>query len=194
MKQNMINRIATYVTVFILSALLSCKEEIEQFQIVRNGSMSFNVNGEEWKATNFSITKGPLVIKYTDKADAGSLFHQYSLTGQGKNPDNLNFQISLVFDIKEPDQLIGAYTTKFTNENGGLERVILNQETSNNSSQYTDFQFCTTPDSLATITVDKQHMEEQLVLGTFKANLCSTGATPTALSITNGSFKDISYQ
>ena len=187
------NKFRNSVILLLLIVFASCQDEVGNISIQRNGSLSFEVNGVEWTASTFSLVQGPLVIKYVDNPDAGSLFNQYAIIAKGQTPEGMRFQLSILFGTKDEDDFVGTYTSTYTAE-GGLDQILLNQETGNNTNLYTHYQFCLPKDSLSTFIVDRQSTDEKLVLGSFNGNLCHIGRDGKTLSITHGDFEDIKYE
>lgn len=187
------NNFINFVILLLLMLLASCQDQVGNISIQRNGSLSFEVNGEKWSASTYTLNQGPLVIKYVDNPDAGTLFNQYAIIAEGTTPAGMRFQLSILFATKNVDDFVGTYTTAYTSE-GGLDQIYLNQETGNNTNLYTHYQFCLPKDSLSTFVVARQSTDEKLVLGSFEGNLCHIGRDGKAVSITDGDFEDIKYE
>jgi hypothetical protein len=130
---------------------------------------------------------------YVDQPNAGRAFVRHALIAQGTTPDGLIFQLSLVFDIKTRENFVGIYTTNYTVEGGGLNQIIINQETAKGSGLFTDYKLCLPQTQNAVVDIKRQSVEEKLVLGVFSGNLCLTSNADQTINITNGQFTDISY-
>jgi hypothetical protein len=178
------------IAVFVLAA---CSDDIGTIKIKRDGFLTFNINGTEWKATTFKVSEGPYVVVYVDQPNAGRPFIRYALIAQGTNPEGLIFQLSLVFDLKTKENFVGLYSTTYSVEGGGLNQIILNQETSKGSGLYTDYRLCLAQDQPAVVDIKRQSTEEKLVLGNFSGKLCLTSNESESISLSNGIFADITY-
>jgi len=177
----------------VISLMTACEDDVELLSIERSGRMRFNVNGEEWVASNFRLNAGPLVVVNLDSSDVGRSFRRYALIGQGVEPSGRRFQVSYIFDLSAQENFVGVYNRNYTFEKGGLAGVTLNVETGYLSNYYTTYKQSSNVSLITELKINAQSSTERLVLGTFRASMQRDVDSTQVFTIDGGFFEDVSY-
>jgi hypothetical protein len=182
----------------IISFLIitSCGTDIETISIQRSGILTFQVEGytETWRSTSFLFYPGQSVVKEIAGDPVTSvLFRRYNLVFEGTNPDGVKFELAITLDIGDENQMLHLYSSDYHRRKGGLHQVSLILIEKGNPDSYTMAQVCNETLESTFFEIDRQNNEEEIIAGSFQAELCFTDSPETTINIFNARFKDIKY-
>jgi len=175
------------LTMFLLS---SCRDEIEVFQITRIPTFSFsNDNLTKQYAEKVSLFQGKVVVHYYSDRSS-EVFNRYRVTATGKNTAGNEFTVNIEFDVVTGASFIGIYRPEYQKGFGGMYSFNYVEKAGNTYKSY-DLDPAGFGDDF--VRVERQNMEEKLVLGDFFAKLQRDVNPAEKIIFYEGTFKDLSY-
>jgi hypothetical protein len=185
-------KIKLKLSLLVLATLMlsSCRDEIEVFQITRIPTFSFsNDNMTTQYAEEVSLFQGKVVVHYYSDGSS-EVFNRYLVTAAGKNTAGNEFTVNIEFDLVKGTNFIGTYRPEYKKGYGGLYSFNYVEKAGNTYKTY-DLDSLSLGDVF--VRVERQNMEEKLVLGDFFAKLQNDQNPEEKISFYEGTFKDISY-
>lgn len=178
------------LTVFSMTLLSSCRDEIEVFQIARIPTFSFsNDNLTKQYAEQVDLFQGKTVVHYYDDGSS-EVFNRYLVTAAGINSSGNSFTVNIEFDLLKGTNFIGIYRPGYQKGYGGMYSFNYVEKVGNTFKSY-DLD----PSSLGEdfVRIERQNVEEKLVLGDFFAKLQRDQNPEEKITFYEGTFKDLSY-
>jgi hypothetical protein len=190
MKKLYHSKLLLITLLFSATLLNSCRDEIEVFQIARIPTFSFsNDNMNTQRAEKVNLFQGKTVIHYyTD--GSSEVFNRYLVTAAGKNTAGNEFTVNIEFDLVKGTNFIGTYRPEYKKGYGGLYSFNYVEKAGNTYKTY-DLDSLSLGDDF--VRVERQNMEEKLVLGDFFAKLQNEKNPEEKITFYEGTFKDLSY-
>ena len=190
MKGLLKSKLLLILAVFSTLLLSSCRDEIEVFQITRIPTFSFsndNLTTQYAKKVNFF--QGKVVLHSYDDGSS-EVYNRYLLAAEGINKSGNSFTVNIEFDVVKGTNYIGIYRPGYQKGYGGLYSFNYVEKVGNTYKSY-DLD----PSGLADdfIRVERQNVEEKLVLGDFFAKLQNSQNPEEKIIFYEGTFKDLSY-
>jgi hypothetical protein len=190
MRNPFTQKLLLIVALLCTVVLTSCRDKIEVAQIERVATFSFSYdNLTKQFAENAYFFQGKTVLhEYED--GSSELFTRYLLTASGINDAGNTYSINIEFDLVNDGTYIGIYRPQYEKGIGGIYSFNYLENVSGNYKSY-DLD----PASIGEIyfRVERQNMEEKLVLGDFYAKLQNDKKPEEKIIFYEGTFKDISY-
>jgi hypothetical protein len=180
----------------ILLLFTTCSDDIESISIQREGSLTFRVEGynDVWKSNLINLYQGPSIVKvFPGTPDKSILFKRYFIVFEGDKPGGGTFELTVAIDFSDEVSMRYAYTTDYSQLNGGLSQISLIL-TENGSSKISLAELCDNTASVANFKILRQDLTEKLIAGTLEADLCLQSSPETRFVIYNAEFKDIKYK
>jgi|GEM_PF-3012298 hypothetical protein len=190
MKNKIKIKLLLITAVFITTMFSSCRDEIEVFQIERIPSFSFSYdNLTKQYAEKVSLFQGKVVVHYYDDGSS-EVFNRYLVTATGTNTAGNSYSVNIEFDLATGTNFIGIYRTEYKKGYGGMYSFNYVEKVGSTYKSY-DLD----PLSLGEdfVRVERQNMEEKLVLGDFFAKLQRDQNPEEKITFHEGTFKDLSY-
>jgi hypothetical protein len=181
-----------HCALFISILIFGCSQDVTTVTIVRNPLIKFEYNANKtWTSGDYTLANMARVIGYpADTTQPGQLYNRLTLQTSGKDGQGDDLQFIVSFDVIDPVQLVGTYTSAYTTQRGLAQVQLYNLTNSNNLVAY---DLCSSATSAALFQVQKQNPNERLITGIFQMTLCNARDTTRKITITNGTFKDIRY-
>lgn len=190
MKKLYHSKLLLITLLFSATLLNSCRDEIEVFQIARIPTFSFsNDNMNTQRAEKVNLFQGKTVIHYYSDGSS-EVFNRYLVTAAGKNTAGNEFTVNIEFDLVKGTNLIGTYRPEYKKGYGGLYSFNYVEKAGNTYKTY-DLDSLSLGDDF--VRVERQNMEEKLVLGDFFAKLQNEKNPEEKITFYEGTFKDLSY-
>jgi len=178
------------IAVSSFTLLSSCRDEIEVFQIERVPTFSFsNDNLTTQYAELVNLYRGKTVVHYYDDGSS-EVLNRTLITAKGINTAGNSFTVNIEFDLYDDGDLIGIYRPGYQKSVGGIYSFNYVEKEGNTYKSY-DLD----PSGLADdfIRIERQNMEEKLVLGDFFGKLQRDVNPEEKLTFYQGTFKDLVY-
>jgi hypothetical protein len=178
------------IAVSSFTLLSSCRDEIEVFQIERVPTFSFsNDNLTTQYAEQVNLYRGKTVVHYYDDGSS-EVLNRTLITAKGINTAGNSFTVNIEFDLYDDGDLIGIYRPGYQKSVGGIYSFNYVEKEGNTYKSY-DLD----PSGLADdfIRIERQNMEEKLVLGDFFGKLQRDVNPEEKLTFFQGTFKDLVY-
>jgi hypothetical protein len=191
MKNPLKTKLMLILAVFITTLLSSCRDKIEVFQITRIPTFSFSYdNLTSQYADEVDFYKGKTVIHYYDDGSS-EVLNRYLITANGTNTAGRSFTVNIEFDTVKDGEFIGIYRPQYQKSVGGIYSFNYVEKVSGNTYKSYDLD----PSSLGDdfIRVERQNMDEKLVLGDFFAKVQQDQNPNEKIIFYQGIFKDLSY-
>jgi hypothetical protein len=190
MKSSFKTKMLLILAVFSTLLLSSCRDEIEVFEIARVPTFSFsNDNLNTQRAEKVNLFQGKTVVHYY--ADGSSeVFNRYLVTAAGKNTAGNEFTVNIEFDLIKGTNFIGIYRPEYKKGYGGMYSFNYVEKAGNTYKSY-DLDSLSLGDDF--VRIERQNMEEKLVLGDFFAKLQNDQKPEEKITFYQGTFKDLSY-
>ena len=191
MKYPFKTKLLLILAVFSSALLSSCRDDIEVYNIQRVPVFSFstdNLNTQFADAVNFY--PGKTIVHYYDDGSS-EVFQRFLLTANGTNATGNSFTINIELDLIKDGTFIGIYRPQYEKTVGGIYSFNYLEKVSGSTYKSYDLDPATLGDVFC--RVERQNMEEKLVLGDFFAQLQNDQNTNEKIVFYQGSFKDISY-
>jgi hypothetical protein len=141
-------------------------------------------------ASEVSFTKGKNVLHQYPTGET-VLYTRLLMQVKGENAAGKRYIISIEFDLTEQDSYVGTYRPEYVLETGGIFSFGFLEETATNV--YKSYSLDPAGQESTYFRVEKQNMEERLLLGDFSAKLQNDQNNAEKLNLYLGNFKDISY-
>ncbi|MGF1636426.1 MAG: hypothetical protein ACFCUU_05085 [Cyclobacteriaceae bacterium] len=178
------------LTICLFSTFVSCQEYEADFTILRFPQILADVEGEEWRTTNYSISNIGKIVQHPGEAqESDIIYDRLVITGFTGNRQIEKLQI--VIDVSDLEELRGVYTTEIS-DLGRLVDVEWIMATSPGADTYRTYQLCDT--ETAQFEIERQNRFEYIITGSFNFTLCRKNAPENTLEFANGRFRDISYE
>jgi hypothetical protein len=182
---------AKLILMILVTTILSgCRDEIEVFQIERIPTFSFsNDNLTTQYAELVNLYRGKTVVHYYDDGSS-EVLNRTLITAKGINTAGNSFTVNIEFDLYDDGDLIGIYRPGYQKSVGGIYSFNYVEKEGNTYKSY-DLD----PSGLADdfIRIERQNMEEKLVLGDFFGKLQRDVNPEEKLTFFQGTFKDLVY-
>lgn len=182
---------AKLILMILVTTILSgCRDEIEVFQIERIPTFSFsNDNLTTQYAEQVNLYRGKTVVHYYDDGSS-EVLNRTLITAKGINTAGNSFTVNIEFDLYDDGDLIGIYRPGYQKSVGGIYSFNYVEKEGNTYKSY-DLD----PSGLADdfIRIERQNMEEKLVLGDFFGKLQRDVNPEEKLTFFQGTFKDLVY-
>jgi len=178
------------IAVSSFTLLSSCRDEIEVFQIERVPTFSFsNDNLTTQYAEQVNLYRGKTVVHYYDDGSS-EVLNRTLITAKGINTAGNSFTVNIEFDLYDDGDLIGIYRPGYQKSVGGIYSFNYVEKEGNTYKSY-DLD----PSGLADdfIRIERQNMEEKLVLGDFFGKLQRDVNLEEKITFYQGTFKDLVY-
>jgi hypothetical protein len=178
------------IAVSSFTLLSSCRDEIEVFQIERVPTFSFsNDNLTTQYAEQVNLYRGKTVVHYYDDGSS-EVLNRTLITAKGINTAGNSFTVNIEFDLYDDGDLIGIYRPGYQKSVGGIYSFNYVEKEGNTYKSY-DLD----PSGLADdfIRIERQNMEEKLVLGDFFGKLQRDVNPEEKITFYQGTFKDLVY-
>lgn len=189
--KNQIKIILLLITAVFITTLSSCRDEIEVFQIERIPTFSFSYDNLTTQyADEVNFFQGKVVVHYYDDGSS-EVFSRYLITANGTNTAGNSFTVNIEFDTVKDGDFIGIYRPQYEKTVGGIYSFNYVEKVSGNTYKSYDLDPLTLGDDF--IRVERQNMEEKLVLGDFSAKLQYDQNPEEKIIFYQGTFKDLSY-
>jgi hypothetical protein len=183
-----------FYLVLVLSLFTSCQDQVETFSIYRSGVFSFSRDTFVTEfANDVTFYKGASVL-HTYSSTNSQVYRRLLLEAKGLNKAGKNMIIDLTIDILPNDsgKYIGVYKTDYQVDFGGIYSFSFLEETT--TGVYKSYSLDPAFLSEAFFQIERQNIEEQLLLGRFFAKLQNDQDSSEKLTLYNGTFKDIHYE
>jgi len=191
MKNQKKTKLLLIAAVFITSTLSSCRDEIEVFQIERIPTFSFSYDNLTTQyADEVNFFQGKVVVHYYDDGSS-EVFSRYLITANGTNTAGNGFTVNIEFDTVKDGDFIGIYRPQYEKTVGGIYSFNYVEKVTGNTYKSYDLDPLTLGDDF--IRVERQNMEEKLVLGDFFTKLQYDQKPEEKIFFYQGTFKDLSY-
>jgi hypothetical protein len=187
--QRFARQLAMVVTVSLLS--VSCRDNLEVFQIERLGTFSFSTDDIVTQyANDVKFYHGKQVLYYYD-ANTFELYSRNLIEAKGTNSTGGKVTVSFEVDFLSDQSFIGIYRPQYQQGIGGIHSFNVLNEVSNGVYESYNLD----PDFLTDtyVRVERQNLDEKLLLGNFIAKLRNDKDPNDKLTLYQGQFKDISY-
>jgi hypothetical protein len=182
---------AKLILMILVTTMLSgCRDEIEVFQIERIPTFSFsNDNLTKQYAEQVNLYRGKTVVHYYDDGSS-EVLNRTLITAMGINTAGNSFTVNIEFDLYDDGDLIGIYRPGYQKSVGGIYSFNYVEKEGNTYKSY-DLD----PSGLADdyIRIERQNMEEKLVLGDFFGKLQRDVNPEEKITFYQGTFKDLVY-
>jgi hypothetical protein len=182
---------AKLILMILVTTILSgCRDEIEVFQIERIPTFSFsNDNLTTQYAEQVNLYRGKTVVHYYDDGSS-EVLNRTLITAKGINTAGNSFTVNIEFDLYDDGDLIGIYRPGYQKSVGGIYSFNYVEKEGNTYKSY-DLD----PSGLADdfIRIERQNMEEKLVLGDFFGKLQRDVNPEEKITFYQGTFKDLVY-
>jgi hypothetical protein len=191
MKYQLKTKLLLIIAVFSTALLSSCRDDIEVYNIQRLPVFSFSSdNLNKIFADAVYFYPGKTIIHYHNDGSS-EVFKRFLLTANGTNASGNEFTVNIEIDLVNDGTYIGIYRPQYEKTVGGIYSFNYVEKVSGNTYKSYDLD----PASLGDVylRVERQNMEEKLVLGDFFAQLQNDQNAAEKLVFYQGSFKDISY-
>jgi len=192
-KMNYKPRQAFLFFIGILSVLMlsSCRDELEIYQIEREGVFSYSTDDitKEY-ANNVNFFQGKTVVHQFEDGSS-KVYTRYPLEAKGVNTSGKRVIFNIEFDIVNTGNYIGIYYPEYDPAKGGIYGFNYLVETS--GGQYESYNLDPEYYGNDFFRVERQNLDERLILGDFRAHLKSDADPDMKIVFYEGTFKDISY-
>lgn len=180
-----------FMGVFTLLLLSACRDELEIYKIDREGVFSYSTNDitKEY-ANNVHFFQGKTVVHQFDDG-MSKVYTRYLLEAKGINAAGKKVIFNIEFDIVNTGNYIGIYYPECEVTKGGIYAFNYLVETA--AGQYESYNLDPGYYANDYFRVERQNMEERLILGDFRAHLQSDKNPDVKIVFYEGTFKDISY-
>jgi len=190
MKKSFKTMLMLILAVFSTTLLSSCRDEIEVFEIERVPTFSFsNDNLNTQRADVVSLFQGKVVVHYYSDGSS-EVFNRYLVTATGKNTAGNEFSVNIEFDVVKGTNFIGIYRPEYKKGYGGLFSFNYVEKAGSTYKSY-DLDPANLGEDF--VRIERQNMEEKLVLGDFFAKLQRDVNAAEKITFYEGTFKDLSY-
>jgi len=190
MKNPLKTKLLLILAVFSTTLLSSCRDEIEVFEIARIPTFSFsNDNLTKQYAEQVNLFQGKVVIHYYDDGSS-EVFNRYLVTATGTNTAGNAFTVNIEFDLIKGTNFIGIYRPEYKKGYGGMYSFNYVEKVGNTYKSY-DLDTLSLADDF--VRVERQNLDEKLVLGDFFAKLQRDQNPEEKIIFYEGTFKDLSY-
>jgi len=190
MKNLFKTKLLLILLVFSTILLNSCRDEIEVFEINRIATFSFsNDNLTTQYAEKVDLFQGKTVVHYYDDGSS-EIFNRFLVTAEGNNTAGNSFTVNIEFDLIKGSNFIGIYRPEYKKGYGGMYSFNYVEKSGNTYKSY-DLDSLGLSDDF--VRIERQNMEEKLVLGDFFAKLQNDQNPEEKIIFYEGTFKDISY-
>jgi hypothetical protein len=190
MKNSFKTKLLLITLLFSAALLNSCRDEIEVFEIARVPTFSFsNDNMNTQRAEQTNVFQGKTVVHYYSDGSS-EVFTRYLLTATGINTAGNGFAVNIEFDLVKGSNFIGTYRPEYKKGYGGMYSFNYVEKAGNTYKSYNLDSLSLTDDF---VRVERQNMEEKLLLGDFFAKLQNDNNPVEKIIFYEGTFKDLSY-
>jgi len=180
-----------FLMILALSSLSSCKDELELFDITRLPTFSFSLdNLNKQTATEVRFSQGKSVLHYYPSGEK-VLYSRSLMQVTGTNLSGKDYTISIEIDLPDKDSYVGIYKPVYVVEVGGIYSFNYLEEVSPNV--YKSYSLDPLALDQTYFRIQKQNMEEKLILGDFLAKLQNDQNPSDKIVFYQGTFNDIFY-
>lgn len=186
--------VITFYLLVAVSCLIACQNQVEEFSINRDGVFSYSRDTFTTEyANDVTFYKGASVVHVYSSLKS-ELYRRLLLEAKGLNQSGKKVIIDLTIDILPNDsgKYVGVYKTDYKYGFGGIYSFNLLEETA--VGTYKSYSLDPAFLSEAFFQIERQNIEEQLLLGRFFAKLQNDQNSNEKLILYNGTFKDIHYE
>lgn len=177
--------------IFALSALSSCKDEVELFKIIRVPAFTFSFdNLNKQSATQVNFYQGKKAL-HSYPTGVSELYTRYLMQVAGTNTAGKKYTISIELDLLKQDSYVGIYKPTYVIGVGGIYSFNYLEEVSPGS--YKSYNVDPLSPDQPYFRIQKQNMEEKLILGDFLAKLQNDQNPSEKITFYQGTFNDIFY-
>ena len=182
-----------FMLIAVLSAILlnSCRDELEVYKIQRIGVFSFSndkLNTQYAEAVHFY--QGKSVLHYYGDGSS-ELLSRVLLTADGINTAGNSFTVNIELDVVKDGDFIGIYKPQYEKHLGGIHTFNYLEKITD--STYKSYNLDPAAIEYAFMRIERQNMEEKLILGDFFASMQNDQESAEKLIFFEGTFKDIYY-
>jgi hypothetical protein len=188
---------AVVITFYLLvtaTCLISCQNQVETFNVYRDGVFSYSRDTFITEYANDVIFYKGESVQHNYSPVKSEIYRRLLLEAKGLNQSGKKVIIDLTIDILPNDsgKYIGVYKTEYKIGFGGIHSFNLLEETA--VGTYKSYSLDPAYLSEAFFQIERQNIEEQLLLGRFFAKLQNDQNSSEKLTLYNGTFKDIHYE
>jgi len=170
---------------------LSCQQPAGSFQVIRQPILNAAVDETFWSTRDFAFENLGQVLYYSDNSDnEADVFERVRITAFQKT--NSVERLEVVLDVRNANELLGEYSTIYTEKGGIHSFEWIDSPTSGKAYPY--YQLCLATDSLVFFNIERESRDEKIISGTFSAILCERKSQSERINITDGEFRDLPYQ
>ena len=184
----------TMLMLFVI--LTSCTSDLETIFIEREELLVLTVDGytDAWVSTNIQFLPGNLIaVNFEEDPAERVLFRRYYLIAEGKTPDNMFFEITVILDIADRSDIRHTYRTDYSRTRGGLHQISLVLGEIGDPGTFKFAELCADSMQNAHFKIERQNFDEELIAGTLEAELCEVTGGEFRLKIIDAIFRDLKY-